>query len=63
MIAEDLFGYLPNDELVEENQVFRNVGGTTFEPVADWGLNLTASGRGMSHVDDIEANTYLTITR
>ena len=30
MIAEDLFGYLPNDELVEENQVFRNVGNVIY---------------------------------
>ncbi|MEO1287511.1 MAG: VCBS repeat-containing protein, partial [Chloroflexota bacterium] len=30
MIAEDLFGHLPNNELVEENQAFMNNGGTDF---------------------------------
>ncbi|MEM6529949.1 MAG: CRTAC1 family protein, partial [Chloroflexota bacterium] len=51
MIAEDLFGHLPDDELVEENQVFRNVNGTIFEPAPQWSLNATQSGRGMSMGD------------
>ncbi len=48
MTAEELFGHLPGDELVEENQAFRNVAGRSFEAVPDWGLNGTSSGRGMS---------------
>ncbi|MEM9952239.1 MAG: CRTAC1 family protein [Chloroflexota bacterium] len=51
MIAEDLFGHLPNNELVEENQTFMNNGGTDFATMPDWGLNATASGRGMSMAD------------
>ncbi|MEL6272658.1 MAG: CRTAC1 family protein, partial [Chloroflexota bacterium] len=51
MIAEDLFGHLPDDELVEENQAFRNVDGTTFQPAPQWNLNATESGRGMSMGD------------
>lgn len=48
MISVELFPYLPNDELVEENQVYRNLNGSQFEPQPDWGLNSTSSGRGMS---------------
>ncbi|MCA9914791.1 MAG: VCBS repeat-containing protein, partial [Anaerolineae bacterium] len=51
MIAEDLFGHLPGNELVEENMVFNNLGGNIFTPASDWGLNSTASGRGMSMAD------------
>jgi hypothetical protein len=47
MIAADLFAYLPNDELVEENQAFRNRGDGSFAPAPDWQLGSTASGRGM----------------
>jgi hypothetical protein len=51
MIALDIFGYLPNDELVEENQTFRNIAGAAFTPAPAWGLGSTASGRGMSMAD------------
>lgn len=51
MIAVELFPNLPNDELVEENQVYQNIDGTRFIPRTDWGLNSTASGRGMSMGD------------
>jgi len=51
MIAEDLFGYLPANELVEQNQVFRNIDGAMFESMPDWGLGATESGRGMSMAD------------
>ena len=50
MISQELFSHLPNNELVEENQVYRNLGGA-FEPQASWGLNDRASGRGMSLAD------------
>ncbi|MEM7131879.1 MAG: CRTAC1 family protein [Chloroflexota bacterium] len=51
MIAQNMFGHLPNGELVEENQVFRNRGDGTFEPMPRWGLGSTASGRGMVMAD------------
>ncbi len=51
MISVELFPYLPNDELVEENQAYQNINGTQFIPRMDWGLNSTASGRGMSMGD------------
>jgi hypothetical protein len=50
MIAADMFGYLPNHELVEENQAFRNRGGA-FVPAPEWQLGSTASGRGMVMAD------------
>lgn len=51
MISVELFPNLANDELVEENQVYQNIDGTQFVPRTDWGLNSTASGRGMSMGD------------
>jgi hypothetical protein len=51
MIAANLFGHLPNAELVEENRAFRNQGDRTFAPVPEWGLGSTASGRGMMMAD------------
>lgn len=51
MIAEDLFGHLPNNELVEENQAFMNQAGQGFIAMPDWNLNATQSGRGMSMAD------------
>ena len=50
MMDENVLSHLPNDELIEENQVFHNLGNDNFERV-DWGLNSTASGRGMSMAD------------
>ena len=51
MISLELFSHLPNNELVEENQAYRNLSGASFEPMPSWGLNDTASGRGMSLAD------------
>lgn len=51
MIELGTFGHLPNHELVEENQVFRNEQGRHFQPMPAWGLNSTASGRSMVMAD------------
>ena len=51
MINEGLFGDLPGDELVEENQALRNDGTGHFVPAPEWGLAATESGRGMSVAD------------
>jgi hypothetical protein len=48
---ETLVGHLPNHELVEENQVFRNDGAGRFEPMTQWGLASTRSGRSMLMAD------------
>jgi enediyne biosynthesis protein E4 len=50
-IEVSTFAQLPNQELVEENQVFWNTGTGQFVPVPDWGLGSTRSGRGMSMAD------------
>lgn len=51
MIAAELFGHLPGDELVEVNQALRNSGDGRFRPMPVWGLGSTLSGRGMSMGD------------
>ena len=51
MIEQTIFGHLPDHELVEENQVFRNDGAGNFERVPTWQLDSTRSGRGMSMAD------------
>lgn len=51
MISLELFSHLPNNELVEENQAYRNHSGASFEPMPGWALNDIASGRGMSLAD------------
>ncbi|MCB9078625.1 MAG: CRTAC1 family protein [Anaerolineaceae bacterium] len=51
MMAEELFGELPNAELVEQNQAFRNDGTGQFVPAPEWALAATDSGRGMSMAD------------
>ncbi len=51
MAAEEMFGHLPNSELIEENLVFQNDGTGHFKPRPDWGLNATAGGRGMNMAD------------
>ncbi len=51
MISVELFSHLPDNELVEENQVYRNHAGARFSPQPGWGLNDRASGRGMSLAD------------
>jgi len=51
MIAADMFGHLPGNELVEENLAFRNDGSGHFTAAPEWGLGDTAGGRGMSMAD------------
>lgn len=51
MMEERMFRHLPNHELVEENQVFRNDKSGRFTPMPQWGLNSTLSGRSMVMAD------------
>ena len=51
MIEKSIFAHLPDHELVEENQAFRNDGEGQFIPVPEWKLASTRSGRGMSMAD------------
>lgn len=51
MIAANLFGHLPNDELVEPDRTFRNRGGGRMQPAPEWGLASNTSGRGMLMAD------------
>jgi hypothetical protein len=51
MMSVELFGQLPNDELVEPNQALRNLQGEGFVPAPEWGLGTLTSGRGMSMAD------------
>lgn len=51
MIHSGVFGHLPDNELVEENQALRNDGTGHFVPAPEWRLGGTESGRGMSFAD------------
>ena len=51
MIDALVFGHLPDDELVEQNQALRNRGDGSFAPAPEWGLGSERSGRGMSMAD------------
>ena len=51
MVTAQTFGHMPDFELVEENQAFRNLGDGRFEPAVDWFLNGTEGGRGMTMAD------------
>lgn len=51
MVDQGALEHLPNQELVEENQAFHNMGGARFALAPDWGLNATRSGRGMVVAD------------
>ena len=51
MTAQELFSHLPGDELVEENQAYRNEDGRRFVPEPAWNLNSKAGGRGMGLAD------------
>ncbi|MEM7127671.1 MAG: CRTAC1 family protein [Chloroflexota bacterium] len=51
MVEATTFAHLPNHELREENQAFRNLNGTDFTPAPEWALNSIGSGRGMSMAD------------
>jgi hypothetical protein len=60
MIAAELFGHLPGNELVEQNQALHNIGDGSFAPAPGWGLASTASGRGMS-LGDLDGDGDLDI--
>ncbi|MCA0452575.1 MAG: FG-GAP-like repeat-containing protein [Chloroflexi bacterium] len=45
------FPDLPNHELVEANQAFKNTGDGQFELMPSWGLGSDSGGRGMSMAD------------
>ena len=51
MISLEMFSHLPDNELVEENLAYRGMAGAGMTPMPEWGLNDTASGRGMSLAD------------
>ncbi|MCA9982785.1 MAG: CRTAC1 family protein [Anaerolineales bacterium] len=51
MQALDNFSHLPNDELIEENQVYHNDGQGQFVSMPDWGLNSRSGGRSMVMAD------------
>ncbi|MCX6018670.1 MAG: CRTAC1 family protein [Chloroflexi bacterium] len=51
MVALDLFGHLPDGALIEENRALRGDADGRFTLAPKWGLNSTASGRGMLPVD------------
>jgi hypothetical protein len=51
MIGINMFGHLPNHELVEENRAFRNQGNGVFALAIEWGLGAKESGRGMVMAD------------
>ncbi|HHW88605.1 MAG TPA: CRTAC1 family protein [Chloroflexi bacterium] len=51
MIEERLFAHLPDHELVEENQAFRNEEGLRFVRMPGWELDSRHSGRGMVQAD------------
>jgi enediyne biosynthesis protein E4 len=51
MIEAELFRYLPNGELIEQNRALRNDGAGNFAPAPGWGLGSARSGRGMSIAD------------
>ncbi|HEX6384497.1 MAG TPA: CRTAC1 family protein [Anaerolineae bacterium] len=60
MAESTTFAHLPNHELVEENQAFRNDGRGQFVPAPEWGLGSTLSGRGMS-MGDLDSDGDLDI--
>ncbi|MDQ5852006.1 MAG: CRTAC1 family protein, partial [Chloroflexota bacterium] len=51
MAEAEIFNYLSNHELVEENQALRNDGTGYFVPAPEWRLGSTLGGRGMSMAD------------
>ncbi|MEM7535307.1 MAG: CRTAC1 family protein, partial [Chloroflexota bacterium] len=51
MAAQEIFSHLPNDELIEENQAFRNKVGQSFVLAPEWDLGSTRGGRSMSMAD------------
>ena len=52
----------PNNELVEENRAYRNLGNGVFELAPQWRLNATESGRGMVMADmDLDGDLDIVI--
>ena len=51
MAGSEQFPYLPDGELIEENQAYRNIGEGRFTPAPEWELASERSGRGMGMVD------------
>lgn len=51
MQAQEMFPYLPDAELVEENLVFRNAGPEGFQWMPEWGLGAREGGRSMGLAD------------
>ena len=51
MAAQELFSHLPQDELVEQNQLFINQQGQRFVTAPELGLNSELGGRSMSMAD------------
>ena len=49
MRSDQLFDFLPDARLVEENRAFR--GDADFAPVPEWGLDDPAGGRGVAFAD------------
>jgi hypothetical protein len=50
MIDKENLKYLPNNELIEKNQIYHNVRGT-FQKESTWNLESVRSGRGMVMTD------------
>ena len=50
MVAKDLLGYLPKNQIAEPDMLFVNNAGQKFTR-ADWGLSDSGSGRAMTMVD------------
>jgi len=51
MIGVNMFAHLPNNELIEENRAYHNLGNGVFELAPQWRLAATESGRGMVMAD------------
>ncbi len=51
MATSETFGHLPDFELIEENQAFKNLGDGTFATAPQWQLAQTEGGRGMTLAD------------
>ena len=60
MAEATVFSHLPNHELVEANQAFRNMGNGFFRPTPEWSLGSTLGGRGMS-MGDLDSDGDLDI--
>ena len=67
MMEARLFAHLPQQELVEANMVFRNLGGDpaaapTFRAAPEWGLSSLRSGRGLVLADlDLDGDLDIVI--